>query len=91
LNYNVVQIDWFKNNSIVLENGFGILVLEDADDLNPYSDSDNDAMDIMEDGEKDRDNLETVLDLPRIYFRLSDKFLLHNKFTTPNVINSFIY
>ncbi len=90
LNYNVVQIDWFKNNSIVLEDGFGILVLEDADDLNPYSDSDNDAMDIMEDGVKDRDNLETVLDLPRIYFRLSDKFLVHNKFTTPNVINSFI-
>ena len=68
LNYNVVQIDWFKNNSIVLENGFGILVLEDSDDLNPYSDSDNDAMDLMEDGVKDRDNLETVLDLPRINF-----------------------
>jgi hypothetical protein len=90
LNYNVVQIDWFKNNSIVLEDGFGILVLEDADDLNPYSDSDNDAMDIMEDGIKDRDNLETVLDLPRIYFRLSDKFFENTSFTTPNVINSFI-
>lgn len=90
LNYNVVQIDWFKNNSIVLENGFGILVLEDSDILNPYSDSDNDAMDLMEDGVKDRDNLETVLDLPRIYFKLTDKFLTNNKFTTPNIINSFI-
>lgn len=90
LNYNVVQIDWFKNNSIVLEDGFGILLLEDADDLNPFAASDSDAMDIMEDGIKDRDNLETVLDLPRIYFKITDKFLNDVNFITPNVINSFI-
>jgi len=90
LNYNVVQIDWFKNNSIVLEDGFGILLLEDADDFNPLSASDADAMDVMEDGIKDRDNLETVLDLPRIYFKITDKFLNDVNFITPNVINSFI-
>jgi hypothetical protein len=90
LNYNVVQIDWFKNNSIVLEDGFGILLLEDADEFNPLSASDADAMDIMEDGIKDRDNLETVLDLPRIYFKITDKFLNDVNFITPNVINSFI-
>jgi hypothetical protein len=90
LNYNVVQIDWFKNNSIVLEDGLGILILEDADEFNPFSASDADIMDLMEDGVKDRDNLETVLDLPRIYFKITDKFLNDVNFITPNVINSFI-
>jgi len=88
LNYNVMQIDWFANNSIVLENGFGILLLEDFDESNPYSASGNDAMDVMDDGVKNSND--TVLDVPRIYFKISDKFLTNNKFTTPNIINNFI-
>lgn len=88
LNYNVMQIDWFANNSIVLENGFGILVLEEANENNPYSDSANDAMDIMDDGLKNSED--NILDVPRIYFKITEKYLNGNTFTTPNVINSFI-
>jgi hypothetical protein len=88
LNYNVMQIDWFANNSIVLENGLGILLLEDYNESNPYSASGSDAMDIMDDGIKNTND--TVLDVPRIYFKISDKFLTNNKFLTPNIINNFI-
>ena len=90
MNYNVLQIDWFKNNSIVLEGGQGILLLEGSDDDNPYSASGNDAADILDDGIISRAGDETILDVPRIFFSINESFYESGKFKTPNVINSFI-
>lgn len=90
MNYNVLQIDWFKNNSIVLEGGQGILLLEGSDDDNPYSASANDATDLLDDGFISRTGDETVLDVPRIFFAINETFYENGKFKTPNVINSFI-
>lgn len=90
MNYNVLQIDWFKNNSIVLEGGQGILLLEGSDDDNPYSASGNDAADILDDGIISRTGEETILDVPRIFFSINESFYEDGKFKTPNVINSFI-
>ena len=90
MNYNVLQIDWFKNNSIVLEGGQGILLLEGSDDDNPYSASGNDAADILDDGIISRTGEETILDVPRIFFSINESFYESGKFKTPNVINSFI-
>jgi hypothetical protein len=90
MNYNVLQIDWFKNNSIVLEGGQGILLLEGSDDDNPYSASGNDAADILDDGIISRTGDETILDVPRIFFSINESFYESGKFKTPNVINSFI-
>ena len=88
LNYNVVQIDWFANNSIVMEDGSGILVLESADDNNPIGGLSHDLMDFFGDGVY---NSVTPLDIPRIYFTINDKFLSNaGECETPNVINSFI-
>lgn len=88
LNYNVVQIDWFANNAIVMEDGSGILVLESADDNNPLSSLSHDLMDLFSDGVY---NNVTPLDIPRIYFVINDKFLSNTgECETPNVINSFI-
>lgn len=88
LNYNVVQIDWFKNNSLVLEDGMGIVLLETSNTDNPLSASSNDAMFLMND-ETDPDK--GVLDLPRIFFLINDNFIDANgNFYTPDVINSFI-
>lgn len=88
LNYNVVQIDWFQNNSIVLEDGTGIVLLEAADINNPYSDSANDANALLDDGIVE--NNKTVLDIPRIYFPITEKFYTNGVLTTPLTINSFI-
>ena len=88
LNYNVVQIDWFQNNSIVLEDGTGIVLLETADINNPYSDSINDANSLLDDGILE--NNKTVLDIPRIYFPITEKFYTNGVLTTPITINSFI-
>lgn len=88
LNYNVVQIDWFQNNSIVLEDGTGIVLLETADINNPYSASANDAYSLLDDG--DPNNNKTVLDIPRIYFPISEKFYNNGTVSTPLTINSFI-
>lgn len=90
LNYNVMQIDWFKNNSIVLEGGYGILLLEQSDETNPYSSSAYDVKDLTDDGIINREDEEIVLDVPRIFFRINSKFYENNEFKTPNVINSFI-
>lgn len=88
LNYNVVQIDWFANNSIVMEDGSGILVLESADDSNPIGSLSHDLMDLFVDGVHSG---VTPLDIPRIYFAINDKFLSNaGECETPNVINSFI-
>lgn len=88
LNYNVVQIDWFANNSIVMEDGSGIIILESADENNPISSLSHDVMDIMEDGTY---NGKSALDIPRIYFVINDKFISSTgEAITPNVINSFI-
>ena len=88
LNYNVVQIDWFQNNSIVLEDGTGIVLLENADINNPYSDSINDAYSLLDDGIAE--NNKTVLDIPRIYFPITEKFYTNGVLGTPLTINSFI-
>lgn len=88
LNYNVVQIDWFQNNSIVLEDGTGIVLLETADINNPYSDSANDANSLLDDGIVE--NNKTVLDIPRIYFPITEKFYTNGVLATPLTINSFI-
>ena len=88
LNYNVVQIDWFQNNSIVLEDGTGIVLLENADINNPYSDSINDAYSLLDDGIAE--NNKTVLDIPRIYFPITEKFYNNGVLGTPITINSFI-
>ena len=88
LNYNVVQIDWFQNNSIVLEDGTGIVLLETADMNNPYSDSANDAYSLLDDGIVE--NNKTVLDIPRIYFPIAEKFYTNGVLGTPLTINSFI-
>ena len=88
LNYNVVQIDWFQNNSIVLEDGTGIVLLETADINNPYSDSVNDANALLDDGIIE--NNKTVLDIPRIYFPITEKFYTNGVLGTPLTINSFI-
>lgn len=88
LNYNVVQIDWFQNNSIVLEDGTGIVLLETADINNPYSASANDAYSLLDDGNPN--NNKTVLDIPRIYFPISEKFYNDGVVSTPLTINSFI-
>ena len=88
LNYNVVQIDWFQNNSIVLEDGTGIVLLETADMNNPYSDSANDANALLDDGIVE--NNKTVLDIPRIYFPITEKFYTNGVLGTPITINSFI-
>lgn len=88
LNYNVVQIDWFQNNSIVLEDGTGIVLLETADMNNPYSDSINDAYSLLDDGIAE--NNKTVLDIPRIYFPITEKFYTNGVLGTPLTINSFI-
>lgn len=88
LNYNVVQIDWFQNNSIVLEDGTGIVLLEASDINNPYSASANDAYSLLDDG--DASNNRTVLDIPRIYFPITEKFYNDGVVTTPLTINSFI-
>lgn len=88
LNYNVVQIDWFQNNSIVLEDGTGIVLLEASDINNPYSASANDAYSLLDDG--NADNNRTVLDIPRIYFPITEKFYNNGVVTTPLTINSFI-
>ena len=88
LNYNVVQIDWFQNNSIVLEDGTGIVLLEAADINNPYSDSTNDANALLDDGIVE--NNKTVLDIPRIYFPITEKFYTNGVLGTPLTINSFI-
>lgn len=88
LNYNVVQIDWFQNNSIVLEDGTGIILLETADINNPYSDSANDANSLLDDGIVE--NNKTVLDIPRIYFPITEKFYTNGVLATPLTINSFI-
>lgn len=88
LNYNVVQIDWFANNSIVMEDGSGIIILESADENNPITSLSHDVMDIMEDGIY---NGNSALDIPRIYFVINDKFISSTgEAITPNVINSFI-
>lgn len=88
LNYNVVQIDWFQNNSIVLEDGTGIVLLENADINNPYSDSINDAYSLLDDGIVE--NNKAVLDIPRIYFPITEKFYNNGVLGTPITINSFI-
>ena len=88
LNYNVVQIDWFQNNSIVLEDGTGIVLLENADINNPYSDSINDAYSLLDDGIVE--NNKAVLDIPRIYFPITEKFYTNGVLGTPITINSFI-
>ncbi len=88
LNYNVVQIDWFQNNSIVLEDGTGIVLLEEADINNPYSASANDAYALLDDGNEN--NNKTVLDIPRIYFPITEKFNNEGIVTTPLAINAFI-
>ena len=88
LNYNVVQIDWFQNNSIVLEDGTGIVLLEEADINNPYSASANDAYALLDDD--DENNNKTVLDIPRIYFPITEKFNNNGIVTTPLTINAFI-
>lgn len=88
LNYNIVQIDWFQNNSIVLEDGTGIVLLETADINNPYSASSNDAYSLLDDG--NAENNKTVLDIPRIYFPISEKFYTNGVVSTPLTINSFI-
>ena len=88
LNYNVVQIDWFQNNSIVLEDGTGIVLLETADINNPYSDSINDAYSLLDDGIVE--NNKAVLDIPRIYFPITEKFYNNGVLGTPITINSFI-
>ena len=88
LNYNVVQIDWFQNNSIVLEDGTGIVLLETADINNPYSDSANDVNALLDDGIVE--NNKTVLDIPRIYFPITEKFYNNGVLGTPITINSFI-
>lgn len=88
LNYNVVQIDWFKNNSIVLEDGTGILLLETAKIDNPLTASSNDIIFALNDP-TDPDT--GVLDLPRIYFLINDNFITSTgTFITPDVINSLI-
>ena len=82
LNYNVVQIDWFANNSIVMEDGSGIIVLESADMSNPLSSVSYDLMDVMIDGVH---NKKTPLDIPRIYFVINDNFLdVDGSYKTPN-------
>lgn len=88
LNYNIVQIDWFQNNSIVLEDGTGIILLETADINNPYSASSNDAYSLLDDGNVE--NNKTVLDIPRIYFPITEKFYNNGVVATPLTINSFI-
>ena len=88
LNYNVVQIDWFANNSIVMEDGSGIIVLESADMTNPLSSVSHDIMDVMTDGVHDK---QTALDIPRIYFVINDNFLdVDGSYKTPKAITSFI-
>lgn len=88
LNYNVVQIDWFANNSIVLEDGSGVLVSEESNIENPFSSLSVDLMDVMDNGLYDG---KTVLDIPRIYFPINDKFIsATGEAITPNSINSFI-
>ena len=79
LNYNVVQLDWFKNNSLVLEDDSGILLLENTDILNPYNAAINDANDTK-----------SVLDLPRVFFDINSNFKTPDGIKTPNSINSFI-
>lgn len=87
LNYNVVQIDWFANNSIVMEDGSGIIVLESADMNNPLSSVSHDVMDLMDDKEINN----SVLDIPRIYFVINDNFLdVDGSYKTPKAITSFI-
>lgn len=87
LNYNVVQIDWFANNSIVMEDGSGIIVLESADMSNPLSSVSHDAMDLMDDNALNK----SALDIPRIYFVINDNFLdSEGNYKTPKVITSFI-
>ena len=88
LNYNIVQIDWFQNNSIVLEDGTGIILLETADINNPYSASSNDVYSLLDDGNVE--NNKTVLDIPRIYFPITKKFYNNGIVATPLTINSFI-
>lgn len=88
LNYNIVQIDWFQNNSIVLEDGTGIILLETADINNPYSASSNDVYSLLDDGNVE--NNKAVLDIPRIYFPITKKFYNNGEVTTPLTINSFI-
>ena len=89
LNYNVVQIDWFKNNSIILEDGSGIILLENYDENNPYTSSDNDAMFLLGDG--DTTNDKRVIDIPRIYFSINNNFAKYNGIvSTPNSVNNFI-
>lgn len=88
LNYNVVQIDWFANNSVVMEDGSGVLVLESADENNPIASLSHDLMDLFADGTY---NVTTPLDIPRIYFVINDKFITSTgEAITPNAINSFI-
>lgn len=88
LNYNVVQIDWVSNNSIVMEDGSGVLVLEDTNESNPFSSLAQDLNDVALDGEL---NNQKVLDIPRIFFTINDKFInKEGKIVTPNAINSFI-
>lgn len=79
LNYNVVQLDWFKNHSLVLEDDSGILLLENTDILNPYNAAINDANDTK-----------SVLDLPRVFFDINSNFKTPDGIKTPNSINSFI-
>lgn len=88
LNYNVVQIDWFSNNSIVMEDGSGVVVLEDTNESNPFSSLSQDLNDVALDGVLDNQN---VLDIPRIFFNINDKFINEEgKTVTPNAVNSFI-
>lgn len=89
LNYNVVQIDWFINNSLILEDNSGIVLLEYTDTNNPYSASANDMTFLLDDDNIHNDK--TVLDIPRIYFVINDKFLNENNdVNTPASINEFI-
>ena len=66
----------------------GIVLLEESDINNPYSASANDALSFLDDG--DLTNNKTVLDIPRIYFPITEKFNVNGTATTPLTINSFI-
>ena len=78
----------FANNSIVMEDGSGVIILESADDTNPITTLSHDISDVMQDGEH---NNISALDIPRIYFVINDKFISSTgEAITPNVINSFI-
>lgn len=87
LNYNVVQIDWFKNNSVVLEDGEGIVLLESSDLDNPLTAANNDIGFALNDPQ---DPDRSVLDIPRLYFLINDNFIESNEFETPDAINSLI-